>query len=94
MIHDLVTFSKALEVYLVNTTETMQLLKPKFTLVGSIPEGTRIGIGNELDITIDFEGWKDNPPLMTSGDSVYLYREVSWSNCHFLTKLTNTLYLE
>ena len=75
MIHDLVTFAKALEVSLKKGSDMMQLLKPRFTLVGSIPEGTRIGIGNELDITIDFDGWKDNPPLVAGIDPVHLCRE-------------------
>ena len=90
MIHDLVTFAKVLEVSLKKGSEMMQLLKPRFTLVGSIPEGTRIGIGNELDITIDFDGWKDNPPLVAGIHPVHLCRE---SNCYKFTQFT-ILYLQ
>ena len=75
MIHDLITFAKDLEVALGNASEMMKLLKPKFTMVGSVPEGTRIGIGNELDITIEFEGWNENPPLVAGIDVVHLCRE-------------------
>ena len=75
IIHDLVAFAKLLEVALGKASEIMELLKPTFTLVGSIPEGTRIGIANELDITINFEGWRDNPPLLANIDGVHLFRE-------------------
>ena len=77
MIHDLITFAKDLEVALGNASEMMKLLKPKFTMVGSVPEGTRIGIGNELDITIEFEGWNsDSPPLVAGIDAIHLRRDV------------------
>ena len=79
MIHDLVSFVKGLEYHLRKSSDLMKLLQPKFTLVGSIPEGTRIGIGNELDITIDFEGWKGNPPLMAGVDPTHLVRKVSFN---------------
>ena len=36
-------------------------LSPKFILVGSIIEGTRIGHAGELDLTVTFEGLNDNP---------------------------------
>lgn len=52
----------------------MQKLKPSFTLVGSVPEHTRIGIANELDITIDFGGWIGEVPFKTTNDAYYLYR--------------------
>ena len=81
MIHDLVDFAKMLEVALGRASDIMELLKPTFNLVGSIPEGTRIGIANELDITINFEGWRDNPPLVANIDGVHLYREEYTSNC-------------
>ena len=75
MIHDLVSFSKSLELALCQTSELMQLLKPQFTLVGSIPEGTRIGIGNELDITIEFDGWRNNTPFAVGINMFNLCRE-------------------
>ena len=31
-------------------------LKPRFVLVGSIPEGTRIGLPNEMDVMVTFDG--------------------------------------
>ena len=36
-------------------------LRPKFILVGSIIEGTRVGYANELDLTVTFEGLKYDP---------------------------------
>ena len=32
--------------------------KPKFVLVGSIPEGTRIGLPNEMDIMVTFDAFE------------------------------------
>ena len=55
-------------------SELMRRLKPSFTLVGSVPENTRIGIANELDITIDFQGWNGEVPFKTTKDAYYLYR--------------------
>ena len=37
----------------------MGKLKPKFTLVGSIAEGTRLGLANELDLSVKFYGWPE-----------------------------------
>ena len=82
MIHDLVNFARDLEVALENASEIMELLKPRFSMVGSVPEGTRIGIGNELDITIEFEGWNDNPPLVAGIDAVHVRREDKQTNCY------------
>ena len=38
-----------------NNDDTTKHLKPKFTLVGSIAEGTRFGYANELDLGLRFE---------------------------------------
>ena len=48
----------------------MENLKPEFTLVGSVAEGTRIGLGNELDITMKFLAW-EKCPFMKVGDSAF-----------------------
>ena len=64
----------------------MRKLKPSFTLVGSVPEHTRIGIANELDITIDFRGWVGEVPFKTTNDAYYLHRY----NCYCVTT-SNTL---
>ena len=52
-----------------------RLLRPRFTLVGSVPENTRQGLLNELDLTVVFQGLKDNmdgPPFRT-GDNPIAY---------------------
>ena len=51
MIHDLVRLAKHLEFQIARASSTMALLRPRFVLVGSVAEGTRIGLGNELDLT-------------------------------------------
>ncbi len=38
-------------------------LRPTFTLIGSVTEGTKICLGNELDIVVSFEEWKSRPPF-------------------------------
>ena len=60
MIHDLVDLAKDLESEM--ATSTMALMRPRFVLVGSVAEGTRIGLGNELDLTVTFDGWDDDRP--------------------------------
>ena len=62
MIHDLVNLAKDLELEMAVATSTMALLRPRFVLVGSVAEGTRIGLGNELDLTVTFDGWDDERP--------------------------------
>ena len=62
MIHDLINLAKDLESEMATGTSTMALLRPRFVLVGSVAEGTRIGLGNELDLTVTFDGWDDDRP--------------------------------
>ena len=74
MIHDLVRLAKLLESELAIASSTMALLRPRFVLVGSVAEGTRIGLGNELDLTVTFDGWDgDRPPFKVDpGDPFHL----------------------
>ena len=58
-----------------NEDGTMKQLRPKFTLAGSIIEGTRFGYANELDIGLSFEalktedkGNRDNIAFQVYGD--------------------------
>ncbi len=39
-------------------------LQPRFVVTGSVAEGTRIGLANELDIILEFDNWK--PLLVVS----------------------------
>ena len=59
MIHDLLLVCKSLEFQLTKCSELMGELKPRFTLVGSIAEGTRLGLANELDLSVKFHGWPE-----------------------------------
>ena len=49
-------------------------VNPRFVLVGSVAEGTRIGLGNELDLTVTFDGWDDDQPpfKVDPGDPFHL----------------------
>ena len=51
----------------------MQFLRPSFTLVGSVAEGTRIGLGSELDLTVRFLGLEDVPFKFRVDDPFHLY---------------------
>ena len=59
MMNSLINFCQSLEVELSKSSDLMSYLKPKFSIVGSIAEGTRLGLANELDLTMSFEGWPD-----------------------------------
>jgi hypothetical protein len=41
--------------------------------MGSVPEGTRIGIGNETDIMMIFNGFDEPPFRVEEGDSFHLF---------------------
>ncbi len=43
------------------SNHAMNFLQPKLSLIGSIPEGTRIGEVIEMDVTMQFEGLKKFP---------------------------------
>ena len=50
----------------------MNIIKPKFFLVGSIPERTRIGHANELDIVMRLQGLKHFPFVVEEDDAMKL----------------------
>ena len=60
IIQDVIRFFKKVEDKLQTHSPLFQRLKPRFILMGSVPEGTRIGVGNEMDICVQFQGL---PPL-------------------------------
>ncbi len=60
IIHDLVAFSRTLEHECRESGSLLKDLQPRFTLVGSVAEGTRVGLGNEIDLMIDFQGLEDS----------------------------------
>ena len=66
MVQDLVKFVAILH-------EELQLgvlkdFAPFFELVGSMAEGTRIGLANELDMGLKFGAWYKNIPFKVDGD--------------------------
>ncbi len=40
--------------------------------MGSVPEGTRVGLANEVDIVVDFEAFKEHPFGVTEDDPFHL----------------------
>ena len=57
VIHDMISITKSLQEKLSKHNSLMQYLDPKFVLVGSTQEGSRIGVGNEMDLSMHFMGW-------------------------------------
>ena len=86
---DLLKIAQQLQAELLVVSPIMEYLKPAFTLVGSAAEGTRIGLGSEIDLTMRFEGWmeQDKPPFeMFLKDSQLLYKGAQmpkWSYWYF-----------
>ena len=77
MVGDLLCLAKELEAELSNSSPLMRSLKPKFTLVGSVAEGTRIGLGSELDLTMRFIGldFQHLPPFcIQEKDPFHIYK--------------------
>ena len=72
MMQDLVSLMKEVEREFQGSSELMRELKPTMTLVGSAAEGTRVGIGNELDITLSFNHWKERPIFRVGEDPFHL----------------------
>ena len=60
-----------------NGWKTFQKLQPKLTLVGSIAEGTKIGICDELDLMMEFSGVSEPPFLVNLDDPFHLYKNES-----------------
>jgi hypothetical protein len=64
----------------------MEKFLPTFTLIGSVAEGTRIGIANELDLTVEFEGFEKPPFQVLDGDPFHLTATGNvpeWMNKYF-----------
>ena len=59
MANDLIRLAWILETVL---QRMLPKFKPRFTLVGSMAEGTRVGLANELDISLSFDAWEENRP--------------------------------
>lgn len=82
----MISISKLLEDQLFISSNLMGKLKPRFVLVGSTQEGSRIGIGNEVDLTIHFLAWKQCPPFKIIQDAFHLYKTDTcpqWMDTYF-----------
>ena len=55
MVHDLIRTVKVIEDYLNSDQSPLKHLKPRFTIAGSIIEGTRLVRADELDLSVEFE---------------------------------------
>ena len=89
IIQDLISISSLLGKQLSESNDLMKSLKPRFTLVGSTQEGSRIGIGNEIDVTMHFQAWEENPPFEISGDAFHLHKSDAcprWMDVYFDSK--------
>ncbi len=59
IVHDLLRLADVLEDALNNSAVSLiSGLRPHFSLVGSAAEGTAVGIGNEIDLTMNFAAFE------------------------------------
>lgn len=85
--HDLISFLQRVETKLRCSQSVFRMLQPRFTLMGSVPEGTRLGIANEMDIMIEFEGLAGTPFGLKLEDPYHLYFNDSlWMRKYFDSK--------
>ena len=59
----MIQFAKELEKVLPKVSDDMGFLCPALFLVGSIAEGTRIGLANELDLSVEFRAFNGISPF-------------------------------
>ena len=78
MIHDLISFFKKVEKQLQSYSTLLNRLKPIFTLMGSVAEGTRLILANEMDICMEFEGLKSRHFKINLSDPYHIYKTDSF----------------
>ena len=71
MVSDMLRLAQKLEKELVQSSPIMQSLRPSLTLVGSVAEGTRIGLGCEIDLSMKFDGLEPHDP----SDAAFTFKE-------------------
>ena len=85
MINSLIKYCQQLENELPKSSDFMRNLQPKFSIVGSVAEGTRLGLANELDLSMSFDGWPDGTFCVK--DDPYFLRKTektpSWMVSYF-----------
>ena len=76
LIHGLVRLAQDLQSELNAERSPLSRLKPRLIVVGSVAEGTRIGLGNELDLTLTFRSWRGEaiPFAVRDDDAFHLYK--------------------
>ncbi len=77
LIRDLLATMQAVGGELLENAEgTVRTLTPKLILTGSIREKTRILLANELDISLEFAGWRNKKPpfVVKDEDPFHLHR--------------------
>ncbi len=59
-----------------NSEGLVKKLSPRLTMVGSVRENTRILLANELDVSLEFSGWRNEqiPFMVKEDDPFHLYR--------------------
>ena len=87
MIQDLIKASQRLEVML-STTEKFSSLDPRFLLVGSIAEGTKIKPAVELDLPVQFKGIMNRPLLL--GEDAFTLKLPQFDDFHPLSTYSYT----
>ena len=70
MIQDMIKFLKAFKTEFQISSELLKKLRPSLHLVGSVVEGTRVAIGNELDVMVTFDRWQAKCEHISSGNPV------------------------
>ena len=70
----MILFFKNVETKLQSYSTLLKKLKPIFTLMGSVAEGTRLNIANEMDICMEFEGLKSSPFKVNQSDPYHVYK--------------------
>ena len=76
MARDLTQLLKTLEADL-RLKGALKEFRPVFELVGSMAEGTRIGLANECDISLKFDAWRDAVPFRVDRDPSSLKKAAS-----------------
>jgi hypothetical protein len=71
MVFDLLLLSQSLICCLVEHP-LLKMMVPNFTLMGSIAEGARIAIANEMDLMLQFDGFENSPFEVDEGDLFHL----------------------
>ena len=56
---------------------SMASFQPKFSLIGSVAEGTRLDKASEIDVTVELSGLEDTPLIIRNGSELEVVEERS-----------------